>query len=216
MILKGIRSESDNFEVLRAEAPAVNNMQAENKTPIDEWASKIQAVAANQDRKAFTDLFKHFAPKIKAYGLALNSAYTSPEMADELVQDVMVKIWEKAKYFNSDKAQASTWIFAIARNCRIDYLRKLKRVNSPLTTDDLWPWHEEPDPVILVDLQKSSNDIQAVVNTLPVEQVTILREVYIEGKTHAEVSNQTGLPLGTVKSRLRLAMDKLRSTIVTT
>lgn len=199
----------------RAGPPAVITMQQDNETLSDEWASKIQAIAASQDRGAFTALFQHFAPKIKAYGLALNSAYTSPEMADELVQDVMVKIWEKATYFNSEKAQASTWIFAIARNCRIDYLRKLNRINSPLTTDDLWPWYEEPDPVALVDLHKSSTEIQHIVNTLPAEQVTILREVYIEGKTHAEVSNQTGLPLGTVKSRLRLAMDKLRSTLVT-
>ncbi len=191
-------------------------MQQDNVTPGDDWAEKIQAIATSQDREAFTDLFKHFAPKIKAYGLALNSAYTSPEMADELVQDVMAKIWQKSKYFNREKAQPSTWIFAIARNCRIDYLRKLKRINSPLTTDDLWPWHEEPDLASLIDLERGSNAIETIINTLPAEQVSILREVYIEGKTHAEVATQTGLPLGTVKSRLRLAMEKLRSNMVAT
>jgi RNA polymerase sigma-70 factor (ECF subfamily) len=122
----------------------------------------------------------------------------------------MVKVWEKAKFFKPEKANVSTWVFAIARNCRIDYLRKMKRITSPLTADDLWPVFEEPEPEDLTDLAKSGQQIEKIVDNLPAEQVEILREVYIEGKTHAEVSKQTGLPLGTVKSRLRLAMEKLR------
>lgn len=188
-------------------------MHQTNEKPFDEWAESIERIAINQDREAFTRLFNHFCPKIKAYAMALKSIHTSPEMADELVQDVMVKVWQKARYFNRDKARASTWIFAIARNCRIDYLRKLKRISSPLTADDLWPVFEEPDPVTVMEIATGSAQIEQVVNTLPVEQITILREVYIEGKTHAEVAKQTGLPLGTVKSRLRLAMDRLRSTL---
>ena len=190
-------------------------MQQNNDRPADEWADTLESIASHQDREAFTQLFQHFAPKIKAYALALNSVYSSPEMADELVQDVMVKIWEKARYFKREKAHASTWIFAIARNCRIDYLRKLKRINSPLTTDDLWPVFEAPDPISQLDLERGGDAVQLVVNDLPAEQVDILREIYIEGKTHAEVSELSGLPLGTVKSRLRLAMDKLRSNLAT-
>lgn len=191
------------------------NMQQNNERLNDDWADTIKQIASHQDRQAFTRLFAHFGPKIKAYALALNSQHTTPEMADELVQEVMIKVWQKAGYFNADKANASTWIFAIARNCRIDYLRKMKRISSPLNSDDLWPVFEEPDPVSLLELEKSSLQIQNVVSTLPPEQIAILKEVYIEGKTHAEVSKQSGLPLGTVKSRLRLAMERLRSTITT-
>ena len=193
-------------------APAIQwlSMDQKKDKPKDEWAESMLRVAQHRDAEAFSVIFSHFGPKIKAYGMSLNSMHTSPEMADELVQEVMIKVWEKAKYFKPEKANVSTWVFAIARNCRIDYLRKMKRITSPLTADDLWPVFEEPEPENLTDLQKSGQQIEKIVDNLPAEQVAILREVYIEGKTHAEVSKQTGLPLGTVKSRLRLAMEKLR------
>ncbi len=182
--------------------------------PKDDWAEYMLRVAQYKDADAFSELFSHFGPKVKAYGLSLNSMHTSPEMADELVQEVMIKVWEKARFFKPEKANVSTWIFAIARNCRIDYLRKMKRITSPLSADDLWPVFEEPEPETLTELKNSGLQIEKAVHNLPVEQVAILREVYIEGKTHAEVAEQTGLPLGTVKSRLRLAMEKLRTSLV--
>lgn len=181
----------------------------------DEWAPAMLRVAAHHDQEAFSELFLHFGPKIKAYGMSLNSIHTSPEMADELVQEVMIKVWEKAKYFKAEKANVSTWIFAIARNCRIDYLRKMKRITSPLSAEDLWPAFEEPAPEALTELAHGGMQIERVVDGLPTEQVTILREVYIEGKTHAEVASESGLPLGTVKSRLRLAMEKLKNHLAT-
>ncbi len=177
----------------------------------DEWAPLLAKVAENQDRQAFTRLFAHFGPKIKAYGMSLNSMYTSVEMADELVQEVMIKVWEKARYFKPEKASASTWIFAIARNCRIDYLRKMKRIDSPLRVEDLWPVSEEPDPITTLNQSRNEQSIQSVVNTLPREQASILRAIYVEGKTHSEVASQNNLPLGTVKSRVRLAIEKLRT-----
>lgn len=176
----------------------------------DDWAATMQRVASHQDRAAFTNLFLHFAPRIKAYGIALSSIHTSPEMADELVQEVMIKVWQKARYFNSAKANVSTWIFAIARNCRIDYLRKMKRTETQLQIEDLWPIDEPLDPFTTLHHLRSEQDIQSVVNNLPQEQAVILREIYVEGKTHSEIAAETGLPLGTVKSRVRLAMGKLR------
>ncbi len=190
------------------------SMDQKPEKPKDEWAALMLRIAQHRDEEAFSQIFSHFGPKIKAYGLSLNSMHTSPEMADELVQEVMIKVWEKARYFKPEKANVSTWVFAIARNCRIDYLRKMKRITSPLTADDLWPVFEEPVPEDLADLDKSGQQIEKIVDNLPTEQVAILREVYIEGKTHAEVARQTGLPLGTVKSRLRLAMEKLRVNLV--
>ena len=196
-------------------SPMAKTNKVNPEKPKDDWAEAMLRVAQHHDADAFSDLFSHFGPKVKAYGLSLNSMHTSPEMADELVQEVMVKVWEKAKFFKPEKANVSTWIFAIARNCRIDYLRKMKRITTPLSADDLWPVFEEPAPEALTDLKHSGLQIEKVVDTLPAEQVAILREVYIEGKTHAEVSQQTGLPLGTVKSRLRLAMEKLRTNLNT-
>lgn len=198
----------------RASMENTPDKPARSDKPKDEWAASMLRVAQHRDAEAFSELFSHFGPKVKAYGLSLNSMHTSPEMADELVQEVMIKVWEKARFFKPEKANVSTWIFAIARNCRIDYLRKMKRITSPLSADDLWPVFEEPEPEALTDLNYSGLQIEKVVDNLPSEQVAILREVYIEGKTHAEVSKQTGLPLGTVKSRLRLAMEKLRNHMV--
>lgn len=188
-------------------------MQTEK--PKDEWAGLMLDVAQNRNQESFSAIFDYFAPRVKSYGMALNSQHTSPEMADELVQEVMIKVWEKAKYFKPEKANVSTWIFAIARNCRIDYLRKMKRISSPLSADDLWSVYEEPEPEHLVDIDHSGAQIEKIVDGLPAEQVAILREVYINGKTHAEVSQQTGVPLGTVKSRLRLAMEKLKHNLAT-
>ena len=131
-------------------------------------------------------------------------------MADELVQDVMIKVWTKAEYFNSDKASVSTWIFTIARNCRTDYLRKLKRTETPLVADDLWPMAEEEAPFASLEQRRIEKNIHHALTLLPPEQAEALKQIYISGKTHAEVASALGLPLGTVKSRVRLAIAKLR------
>lgn len=181
-----------------------------SESTADEWAETLEAIAATQDRAAFTRLFRHFGPKIRAFGLSLNSGYTSQAMADELVQDVMIRVWLKASSFNASKASASTWIFTIARNCRIDFLRKMKRIDSPLSAEDLWPLSEEPEPIAILSQQKDQQDIQHAMGTLSAEQREVLEEIYMKGKTHSEVAEETGLPLGTVKSRVRLAMNKMR------
>lgn len=182
------------------------------KTP-DEWANTIEAIAQTQDRAAFTRLFRHFGPKIKAFGMSLNSGYTSEAMADELVQDVMIKVWMKAGSFNSSKASANTWIFTIARNCRIDFLRKMKRIDSPLRAEDLWPVTEDPEPIAVLMQSRDQKEVNEALTTLAPEQREVLREIYMKGKTHSEISQETGIPLGTVKSRVRLALNKMRKTM---
>ncbi len=187
-----------------------DNNGARGERAPDEWATTLEAIAHSQDRAAYTRLFKHFGPKIKAFGMSLNSGYTSEAMADELVQDVMVKVWLKAGSFNSSKASASTWIFTIARNCRIDFLRKMKRIDSPLRAEDLWPVAEEPEPIEVLVQGRDAEQVAQAINVLSVEQRDVLQEIYMKGKTHSEVAEETGLPLGTVKSRVRLAMNKMR------
>ncbi|MGB5326440.1 MAG: sigma-70 family RNA polymerase sigma factor [Pseudomonadales bacterium] len=183
---------------------------ANKERAIDEWAPLMPRIAEQRDRRAFAELFAHFAPKVKSFGMMLRSQYTSPEMADELVQDVMLKVWMKAGSFNPEKASVSTWIFTIARNCRTDYLRKLKRIDSPLTADDLWPMAEEEAPYASLEQRRVEKTIRGAIEALPAEQADVLKQIYIDGKTHSEVAEASGLPLGTVKSRVRLAMGKLR------
>ena len=159
----------------------------------------------------FGKLFDHFAPKIKSYGMMLRSQHTSPQMAEELVQDVMLKVWLKAHCFDVNKASASTWIFTIARNCRTDFIRKANRTDTELSADDLWPMAEEEGPYTSLHQRRIEKNIHSAVAQLPPEQADVLKRIYIEGKSHSEVSAATGLPLGTVKSRVRLAVGKLRT-----
>ena len=182
-----------------------------DKPSIDEWSPLLKIIARDRDRKAFARLFDHFAPKIKSYGMMLKSQHTSAQMAEELVQDVMIKVWLKAHCFDSEKASASTWIFTIARNCRTDFIRKANRINTSLTADDLWPMAEEEEPFTSLHQRRIEKNIHSAVAQLPAEQADVLKRIYIEGKSHSEVSAATGLPLGTVKSRVRLAVSKLRT-----
>lgn len=177
----------------------------------DDWSPVLKTIARDRDRQAFARLFDHFAPKIKSYGMMLKSQHTSAQMAEELVQDVMIKVWLKAHCFDSEKASASTWIFTIARNCRTDFIRKANRINTSLTADDLWPMAEEEEPFTSLHHRRIEKNIHNAVSKLPAEQADVLKRIYIEGKSHSEVSAATGLPLGTVKSRVRLAVSKLRT-----
>ncbi len=174
----------------------------------DEWSLALQQVADNQDRDAFTRLFGHFAPLIKAF--ALSGSVMAANHADELVQEVMIKVWQKASGFNPQKAAASTWIYTIARNCRTDMYRRLQKFDTPLSADDIWPDEVEEAPLVAVQQQRDADRIREMMQELPGEQAQILAKVYMEGKSHSEVAEELDLPLGTVKSRVRLAMQKLQ------
>lgn len=174
----------------------------------DEWSLRLRSVAENQDREAFSQLFEHFAPLVKAF--ALNGSTMAANHADELVQEVMIKVWQKASGFNPQKAAASTWIYTIARNCRTDMFRRLQKFDTPLNADDIWPDEAEEAPLVAVQQLRDTERIHKLLQELPREQAQILAKVYMEGKSHSEVALELGLPLGTVKSRVRLAMQKLQ------
>lgn len=182
-----------------------------HKKSIDDWSNILVDIGKNRTKKGYQEIFDHFGPKIKSYGMMLKSQHTSPQMAEELVQDVMLKVWLKAHCFNPEKASASTWIFTIARNCRTDFIRKANRTNVQLTADDLWPMAEEEEPYTSLHQRRIEKDVHEAMSQLPVEQADVLKHIYIEGKSHSEVAASTGLPLGTVKSRVRLAVSKLRT-----
>jgi RNA polymerase sigma factor (sigma-70 family) len=176
----------------------------------DEWSVCLQTVAQTQDKQEFAKLFKHFAPLIKAF--ALNGSALAAAHAEELVQEVMIKVWQKATAYNPHKAAASTWIYTIARNCRTDMYRRLQKFDTPISADDIWPEGESDEMFVAVQQRRDATRIREMLQDLPHEQCQILMKVYMEGKSHSEVAEELDLPLGTVKSRVRLAMKKLQLT----
>jgi RNA polymerase sigma factor (sigma-70 family) len=174
----------------------------------DEWSECLRLIALNQDRAAFTRLFRHFAPLLKSFAYA--GSTLSANHADELVQEVMLKVWQKASAFDAEKAAASTWIYTIARNCRTDLFRRLQKFDTPLSADDIFEEQASEEAFTVLHQKRSRDRIRALMRELPADQSLILAKVYMEGKSHSEVADELTLPLGTVKSRVRLALQKLQ------
>ncbi|MDY6797794.1 MAG: sigma-70 family RNA polymerase sigma factor [Pseudomonadota bacterium] len=176
----------------------------------DPWSQFLNRVGKHQDRDAYHQLFQHFGPQIKYYALSNGLA----SHADELVQEVFVSIWRRSSLYDWRKAAASTWIFTIARNQRIDMLRKMRRSSAEITveTEDLWqiPGEQEDEPVTSLHRLMSEKRIRESLSHLPEEQVTVIAKVYMENKSHQMVADELDIPLGTVKSRVRLALKKLK------
>ena len=173
----------------------------------DEQSRWIVAIAENRDRTAFKRLFNYFAPRIK--GFCQNNGSTA-DRADEVVQEAFVNIWRKAKLFDPSKASAGAWIFAIARNARIDLIRKENRPEAD-TTDPFFEQSEPENPFAVLETERKSNLIRECVKDLPAEQQQVLKLAFFEEKPHSEVAEELGIPLGTVKSRIRLAFKRIRS-----
>jgi RNA polymerase sigma-70 factor, ECF subfamily len=172
-------------------------------------AALIEAIALRRDRGAFAELFGYFAPRVKAWMLR---AGASPGAAEELAQETMLAVWQKARLFDPARAGASTWIFTIARNQRIDVMRR-ERHPSDLMPDPA----EEPDAPVQADralaMSQQEARIRSALSLLPPEQADVIRKAFFEDKVHAEIEKELGIPLGTVKSRLRLAINRLRSVL---
>ena len=166
-------------------------------------------VAEHRDKQAFEQLFDHFAPLLRSYSLARESG--AALLADELAQEVMIKVWNKAHTYKPDIAAVSTWVFTLARNSRIDYLRRNGRFSTDIDPTEIFNNMEDegPDPFQLAQQRRVETKVHQGLKQLPIEQAQVLAKVYLEGKSHQETSNELGLPLGTVKSRVRLALQKL-------
>ncbi|MFC6636450.1 sigma-70 family RNA polymerase sigma factor [Sulfitobacter sediminilitoris] len=164
----------------------------------------MQRVRDHQDRAAFSDLFTHFAPRIKGFLIKSGADAT---MAEECAQDVMTTLWRKADQFDPTRASVATWIFTIARNRRIDMLR---RQNRPEPEELPWGPEPEPDQADVIALQQDSVLLTEALKTLPAQQRDLIEKAYFGDLTQSEIASLTGLPLGTIKSRIRLALDRLR------
>ena len=169
----------------------------------------MAAVADRKDRAAFARLFDHFAPRLNAYLLRLG---TEPAAAEEITQEVMVTLWRKAALFDPEKASVATWLYRVARNRRIDLLRR-GRLAFLDTVDAILDSADETDLEATVDLQRREAAVRVALASLPEEQLSLVRLAFFDGLSHSEISARTGLPLGTVKSRIRLGFTRLRRTL---
>ncbi len=169
------------------------------------FRSLLLAVGKHQDKEAFAELFEYFAPRIKSF---LMKGGAAPDQADELAQETMISVWQKAESFDPAKASASTWIFTIARNKRIDAIRKTPR--PEVDADDLELADESPSASDDIAQAEETDIMARAIQNLPQEQADLLYKSFFEDKTHADIAKETNLPLGTVKSRIRLALDRLR------
>ncbi len=170
------------------------------------FSKLIEQVAQSQDQAAFAELFDHFAPRIKGYLMQLGSDAAT---AEEIAQEAMVILWRKAALFDASKASASTWLFRIARNRRIDALRRQKSGALDAEDPSLHPVAPE-DADVQMDAGLREERVRAAISQLPENQREVVRQAFFLGLSHSEIAEQTGLPLGTVKSRIRLAFARLR------
>ena len=180
------------------------SVTSESTNDAARWAKELELVQGEKSKEAFERLFNHFAPKVKGF---LMKSGTDNALAEECVQEVMATVWNKAHLFDPTRASAATWIFTIARNKKIDALRKQKR---PEPEDLGWGPEHEPDQEDVIALQQETERLGKAISNLPMKQRQLLERAYFNDMSHSEIAAATGLPLGTIKSRIRLALDRLR------
>jgi RNA polymerase sigma-70 factor (ECF subfamily) len=171
------------------------------------WANLVRAVAERQDREAFTVLFDYFAPRIESHLQRLGLEGTQ---AEEIAQDVMITLWRKANLFDPAKSSLSTWLYRIARNRRIDLGRRDRTDYVDPQSPAILEIASEGEIDKAFDGQQRDDIVRALITELPSEQLNLVRLAFYEGLSHSQISDRTGVPLGTVKSRLRLAFTRLR------
>jgi RNA polymerase sigma-70 factor (ECF subfamily) len=197
---------------LRLQKPMSENVHHKpDRPPAFDGSALLARVGRSRDRDAFVELFNYYAPRVKSYLLRHGA---DDSAAEEIVQSTFITVWEKAKAYDPKKAAASTWIFTIARNKRIDALRKDRLVTF-----------DSDSPVMAAAVAAEDNisgaytdgldaaGLDAAIDALPEDQAKILRMAFFEDKSHSAIAKETRLPLGTVKSRLRLALGKLRAAL---
>ena len=188
----------------RGEKTRQDEVNAANGTKRMLWVSHMMRIRDDQDRAAFAELFDHFAPRVKGF---LMKSGADATLAEECTQDVMAALWHKSHQFDPARASVATWIFTIARNRKIDLLRRQRR---PEPEELTWGPEAEPDQADIVNLQQESELLGTALDALPPAQRELIDKAYFGDLTHSEIAAQTGLPLGTIKSRIRLALDRLR------
>ncbi len=173
-------------------------------SPLGDWLSEMEAIRRDADEAAFARLFAHFAPRVKAF---LMRGGTPADVAEDCAQDVMATLWRKAHLFDGSRASVATWIFTIARNRRIDVARRDRR---PQPEDLPWGPEEDRSAADELALAQESAELGRALALLPEKQRLLIERAYFGDLSHSEIAGETGLPLGTIKSRIRLALERLR------
>ncbi|MFK7862660.1 MAG: sigma-70 family RNA polymerase sigma factor [Pseudohongiellaceae bacterium] len=172
------------------------------------------AVGNSQDTEAFNQLFSRFSKKIYAMGMKLTR---NEQVAHDLVQEAMLTVWQKAPLYDLDRGTAQSWIFTLTRNRCFDMLRKQKRQPSTISADDIWPTEGDGDATFVHEergpLEVEISQIERLYKELPEAQQAVVKEIFILDRTHEEAATALQIPLGTLKSRLRLGVGKLRQLI---
>lgn len=190
------------------EEPAPSESGTE-RSERDRFSDALEAIASRKCRQSFTELFEFFAPRIKSYLMRLGS---DDIQAEELAQEVMITVWRKAEQFDRKQASPSTWIFRIARNRRIDAFRRQKSLNAEADEPALSP-AALPTPEDSYEAVEIEAKVQSALLELPAEQKKLVKAAFFDGLSHVEIATRFKLPLGTVKSRIRLAFQRLRTSL---
>lgn len=190
--------------------------QATLKSSHPELSHWLTLVAQNQDKAAFTRLFEFFSPKIKRFGI---KQFNNEAQANELVQDTMTNVWKKARLYDASKGAATTWIYTVMRNASFDQLRKVKSQAEQNLGDDIWPLEEAQHQQASFEEHQDhapfrdhllTKQIERHVDSLPLAQKVVVQGVYFQELSQEQLSEQLGVPIGTIKSRLRLALARIR------
>lgn len=168
----------------------------------------LMAIGRDRDEAAFSDVYSYYAGRVKSFlmGKGMND-----EIAEELTQEIMLTVWRRAESYDPKKAAASTWLFTIARNRRIDYLRGNSRIEVELDDEmlDVETTDTDPQAKFVSDAQ-ASDRLERALEKLPHEQRQVMHLSYFRGQSHGAIAKWLDLPIGTVKSRIRLAMQAVR------
>jgi len=204
--LPRIRRDAAGLRLVMKHRQEKANARMQSEAP--DWSDVLCAVA-DQDKASFSSLFRHFAPRVKSYMLRLGS---DDSQAEELAQETMATVWRKAAQYDPARAAASTWIFTIARNLRIDAFRRTKRPELDPEDPALVP-DAPPQGDAVVEHKQNAARIQVALAELPDEQRQVLHMSFFDEKTHSEIAESLDLPLGTVKSRIRLAFGRVKASL---
>ena len=191
-------------------APRVSNDDSDSDEQL------LIAVGNHQDRVAFNALFSRFSNKIYAMGMKLTR---NEQLSHDLVQEAMLTVWQKAPLYDLDRGTAQSWIFTLTRNRCFDILRKMKRQPATVSADDIWPQETDIDSQLVHEeegtMEVEVSKIQSFYGQLPAAQRAVVEQIYIHDRTHEEAAAVLEIPLGTLKSRLRLGVGKLRQMVGT-
>lgn len=183
----------------------------EDMTDAQRAGAWLAAIADDQDRSAFRQLFDCYAGRIKAYAMKSPGVSGSSSMAEDIVQETMIRVWNKAALYDGARANVDAWVFTIARNVRIDMQRRNKNHDACIDADDIWHQASDtPEPFAQIKQRQVADAIRGGLEDINPEQALILKKMYMEGKSQREIADEFNIPLGTVKSRTRLALARMR------